>query len=99
MVVEIAILEAKPGQADAMREGLARARAVISRANGYRGSVFQQSIEKPERIVLYIKWESVPDHTEGFRKGPLFPEWRAHWGEYLVGTPDVLHYNVFAGEE
>ena len=97
-VVEIAILEAKPGQAEAMREGLVRARAVISRAKGYRGSVFQQSIEKPERIVLYITWDSVADHTDGFRKGPLFLEWRAHWGEHLTGTPVVLHYDVFAGE-
>jgi len=97
MVVEIAILEAKPGQGAAMREGLARARSVISRAKGYRDSTFQQSIEKPERIVLYIKWDSVDDHVEGFRNGPLFPEWRTHWGEHLAGTPDVLHYEIFAG--
>lgn len=97
MVVEIAILEAKPGEADQMREGLSKARAVISRSPGYRDSAFHQSIEKPERFILYIKWDSVADHTEGFRKGPLFPEWRAHWGQYLGGTPDVLHYEVFAG--
>ncbi len=98
MVVEIAILEAKPGEADAMRAGLERARSVISQSPGYRGSAFQQSIERPERFVLYIKWDSVEDHTEGFRKGPLFPEWRSHWGQHLAGPPDVFHYNVFAGE-
>ena len=99
MIVEMAILEAKPGAAAGMREGLARARAVISRSPNYLGSSFYESIERPERFVLYIKWKSVADHTEGFRKGPLFPEWRSHWAEYLGGTPDVLHYDVFAGDD
>jgi heme-degrading monooxygenase HmoA len=98
MVVEIAIIEAKPGEADAMREGLTRARDVIERSPGYRGSAFQQSIERPERFVLYIRWDTIEDHTEGFRKGALFPEWRANWAQHMAGPPDVLHYNVFTGE-
>ncbi|HVB96680.1 MAG TPA: antibiotic biosynthesis monooxygenase family protein [Chloroflexota bacterium] len=97
MIVEMAILEAKPGQADAMRDGLRKARPVIEQAAGYRGSTFHQSIEKPERFVLYIKWDSVAAHTEGFRQGPLFPEWRSHWGEYL-NSADVLHYEIIAGD-
>ncbi len=98
MVVEVVNLEAKPGQSDAMREGLRKARDVISQSPGYIGSAFHQSIERPERFVLYIKWKTVEDHTEGFRKGPLFPVWRAHWAEFMGGPPDVLHYDVFAGD-
>jgi heme-degrading monooxygenase HmoA len=97
MIIEVAILEAKPGTADAMRDGLQRARAVIAQARGYRGSTFHQAIERPERFVLRIAWDSVADHTEGFRQGPRFPAWRAHWAEYLAGSPDVLHYEVIAG--
>lgn len=98
MVIEIAILQAKPGQGGAMRRGLEQARPIIAQAEGYRDSVFQQSIENPDRIVLCIKWDSVEAHNEGFRKGPLFPEWRAKWAEHMTGTPDVQHYQVFAGE-
>jgi quinol monooxygenase YgiN len=97
LVVEIVNLEAKPGEAEAMREGLQRAREVIAQSPGYLGSAFHQSIERPERFVLYIQWATVEDHTEGFRKGPLFPQWRAHWAAHMAGPPDVLHYNVFAG--
>ena len=97
MIVEMAVLEAKPGQAEAMCDGLRKARSVIERAEGYRGSTFHQSIEKPERFVLYIKWDTVAVHMEGFRKGPLFPEWRAPWAEYL-NSVDMLHYEVIAGE-
>ena len=97
MVVEIAILEAKPGEADNMRKGLEAARKIISQANGYIDSTFQQGIEDPNRFVLYIKWQTVEDHTNGFRQGPLFPEWRSHWAQYMGGTPNVQHYQVFAG--
>jgi heme-degrading monooxygenase HmoA len=97
MIVELAILRARPGTADQMRAGLQAARAVISRAEGYRGSTFHQGIEDPQRFVLRIEWDSVEAHTEGFRGGPLFPEWRSHWGEFLDGAPDVQHYQVVAG--
>jgi len=97
MVVEIAIVEAKPGEEDAMCEGLKRARLVIERSPGYRGSIFQQGIENPARFVLYITWDSLADHLEGFRKGTLFSEWRSHWAHHLTGTPDVQHYEVIAG--
>ena len=97
MVVEIAILEAKPGEADNMRKGLEAARKIISQAKGYLDSTFQQSIEDPNRFVLYIKWQTVEDHTTGFRQGPLFPEWRSHWAKYMTGTPNVQHFQVFAG--
>ena len=97
MIVELAILRAKEGTADQMRAGLQAARAVISQAQGYRGSTFQQGIEDPHRFVLRIEWDSVEAHTEGFRGGPLFPQWRSHWAEYMEGTPDVQHFQVFAG--
>jgi heme-degrading monooxygenase HmoA len=80
-----------------MREGLKKARAIISQSPGYLGSDFHQSIERPEKFVVTIQWATVEDHTEAFRKGPLFPQWRAHWAEYMAGPPDVLHHEVFAG--
>ena len=70
MIVELVILRAKDGTADQMRAGLQAARAVISQAQGYRGSTFQQGIEDPQRFALRIEWDSVEAHTEGFRGGP-----------------------------
>jgi heme-degrading monooxygenase HmoA len=97
MVVEVAIIRARPGEGEAMQQGLTAARGVISQAGGYRGSRFQRGIEDPDRFVLYIEWDSVADHMEGFRNGPLFPEWRGHFGHLMDGAPDVQHYAVFAG--
>ena len=53
------------------------ATTVASRAKGFRGYKVNKGIESPERYVLTILWETLEDHTVGFRQGPLFPEWRA----------------------
>ena len=97
MIVELAIIRAKAGEADRLREGLRAARSVLSRADGYLGSTFLQGIEDPQRFVLRIEWQSVEAHTKGFREGPLFPEWRSHWARFMDGSPEMSHFQVIAG--
>jgi heme-degrading monooxygenase HmoA len=97
MVVEIALLKAKTGAAERMREGLGAARSVIARADGYRSSVFYQGIENPESFVLHIEWETLEAHMQGFRQGPLFAEWRSHFQELLDGPVIMTHHLPIAG--
>lgn len=97
MVVEIALLNAKPGAAEQLREGLRAARAVIARAVGYRDSVFYQGVEEPESFILRVEWDSVEAHMVGFRQGPLLAEWRGHFNHLLDGPPKVTHYAPIAG--
>src|SRR5688500_15276640 len=92
MIIEVAIIEAQPGQGDAMEAGLTLARDVICQAAGYRRSTFHRGIEDRDRFVLYISWDSVADHEDGFRKGPLFPQWRSHFGHLMKPGPDVSHF-------
>lgn len=80
-----------------MREGLRAARNVIAQAEGYRGSTFHRGIEDPHRFVLRIEWDGVEAHMKGFREGPLFAQWRSHWGQHMDGAPDVGHFEVIAG--
>jgi heme-degrading monooxygenase HmoA len=97
MVVEIALLKAKRGEAGRLREGLRAARAVIASAAGYRGSVFCQGVESPESFMLHVEWETLGAHMEGFRQGPLFAEWRSHFQAFLDGPPVMTHYQPIAG--
>jgi heme-degrading monooxygenase HmoA len=98
MVIEVAVFNAKPGSASAMREGLRAARSVIARAPGYRGSVFYQGIEEePDSFILHVEWETLEAHMQGFRSSPLLTEWRSHFYHLLDGTPKVTHYEVIAG--
>jgi heme-degrading monooxygenase HmoA len=96
-VVEVALLRAKPRAAEALRSGLAAARAVIARAPGYLDSVFYQGVEEPESFILRVEWESLAAHVDGFRSSPLLGEWRSHFYHLLAETPTVTHYVAFAG--
>ena len=97
MVVEVALLKAKAGDVDRLREGLRAARAVIARAPGYRGSVFYEGIEEPDSFILQVEWETLEAHMQGFRQSPLLAEWRGHFGSFLAGPPAVTPYQVIAG--
>lgn len=96
MVLEVALLKAKAGQAEKLRDGLRAARAVIARAPGYRDSVFYQGIEQPESFVLHIEWDSIEAHMRDFRGGPLLAEWRGHFQAFVDGPPVVSHYSTIA---
>ena len=97
MPVEFALLKAKPGAAAALREGLRAARPVIARAAGYHGSVFYQGVEEPDAFILRVEWETLELHMNGFRAGPLFPEWRSHFGHLLAEPPKMTHYEPIVG--
>jgi heme-degrading monooxygenase HmoA len=97
MVVEIAHLQARPGMAAQLREGLRAARPVIARAAGYRDSVFYQGLEEPDAFILRVEWATLEAHIPCFREGPLLAEWRSHFYHLLDGTPKVTHYEAIAG--
>jgi heme-degrading monooxygenase HmoA len=97
MIVELALFRAKPGAGAQLRDALRAARPVIARAPGYRASVFYQGVESPDSFVLRVEWNTLEDHMQGFRQGPLFAEWRSHFFHLLAGPPDMSHYEAFVG--
>jgi heme-degrading monooxygenase HmoA len=97
MVTEIAVLKAKQDATEQLVAGLVRARSVISRADGYRGSVFYRGIEDPRAVILRIDWETLDAHLVGFRQSPLLAEWRSHFQHLLDEAPTVTHFTAFAG--
>ena len=97
MILEIADIRIAPGQQAAfdaaIQHGLA---TVASQAKGFRGFKVNKSVESPERYILMIYWETLEDHTVGFREGPLFPQWRAIVGPFFAAPPVVEHFTLLA---
>ena len=95
MILEIADIRIPPGQQAAFDEAIQRGlRTVISRAKGMRGFKVNKGIESPERYVLHIFWDTLEDHTVGFRESPLFAEWRAIVGPFFASPPVVEHFTL-----
>lgn len=95
MILEIADIRINPGQQAAFEDAIQHALAsVASRAKGFQGAKVNRGIESPERYVLQIFWETLEDHTVGFRQSPLFAEWRGIIGPFFAAPPAVEHFEL-----
>jgi quinol monooxygenase YgiN len=48
--------------------------------------------EEPERYSLRIRWTSVEDHIQGFRKGEHFPAFFSAIRPYVTSIEEMQHY-------
>jgi heme-degrading monooxygenase HmoA len=95
MITEIADIRVKPEDQTAFAAAIARAiETVLSQAKGYRRHTVYASQETPGRFVLQIEWDTLEDHTVGFRQSDLFAQWRAIIGPYFAQPPHVEHFDV-----
>ena len=95
MILEIADIRIHAGRSAefdaAIQHGI---ETVASRAKGYRAHRVMKGIESPDRYVLMIWWDTLEDHTVGFRGGPLFADWRAIVGPFFAAPPSVEHFSL-----
>jgi heme-degrading monooxygenase HmoA len=91
MILEIAQIDVKPGMEAEFEAGVAQAAPIFRRAKGCGGLTLQRSIEKPARYRLFVKWETVENHTVDFRGSSDFAEWRKLVGHCFAAPPEVEH--------
>ena len=91
MILEIAQIAVKPGLESEFEAGVAKAAPIFRRAQGCKGMELQRSIEKPGRYRLFVKWETIENHTVDFRGSADFQEWRKLVGHCFESPPEVEH--------
>ena len=97
MILEIADIRITPGQQAEFDAAIQRGvETVASQATGFRGYKVNKGVESPERYILMIYWDTLEDHTVGFREGPLFAQWRAIVGPFFAAPPVVEHFTLVA---
>jgi heme-degrading monooxygenase HmoA len=93
MIHELAIIEVAPQNHAAFEEAVQGAVAeVLSTAHGFIGFTLTKGVERENTYALLIRWETLEDHTIGFRESELFTQWRARIGGYFVSPPQVDHW-------
>ena len=92
MVLERAQFRITPGREDEFEQAFAQAKLLLARSHGFRSATLSRGIESPSTYLLLVEWETLEDHTEGFRGSPAFGEWRALIGHLFDGAPDVEHF-------
>lgn len=99
MILELAILDVQPGETDAFEAAFQEAQTIISSMPGYGGHQLQKCIEKDNRYVLLVTWQTLEDHTQGFRKSDEYQQWKALLHHFYEPFPTVAHYQLVAGNK
>ena len=93
MILEVAVLDVRPGQREAFEAAFAEAEPLIARARGHRGHELRPCVEDDHRFLLLVRWETLEDHTEGFRGSPDYERWRQWLHRFYDPFPVVQHYS------
>jgi len=95
MILEVADIRIAPGrQAEfeqAVHHGL---QTVIAKSKGFQGYQVRRSIESPERYLLLLEWDTLEDHTVGFRGSAAFAQWRSIVVDFFVQPPFTEHFEA-----
>jgi heme-degrading monooxygenase HmoA len=92
MILELATIDIKQGQNEGFEVALEAAKDVIAQSKGFVSINVKKCIEQNNRYVLLITWQTLEDHTVGFRESVLFKEWRALIGPFFENPPLIQHY-------
>ena len=96
MVLEVARLDVRAGEADAFEAAFREAQAIIRASPGYQRHELQHCLEKPDRYLLLVWWDSLESHTQGFRKSAAYARWRTLLHHFYDPFPEVEHYVAVA---
>lgn len=94
MILEVARLDVIPGEEARFQDDFRRAQSIISSMKGYVSHQLQRCIETPSRYILLVRWETLEDHTEGFRGSSEYLEWKNLLHHYYDPYPEVEHYEA-----
>jgi len=81
-----------PNKNDEFEVAFSQAEKIIISMDGYITHELQKCIEKESRYLLLVKWETLEDHTIGFRQSSQYQEWKELLHHFYNPFPTVEHY-------
>ena len=92
MILEVAILEIKKGQSNEFEKAFESAQKIISSMDGYCSHQLKKCIEKEDKYILLVNWETIEHHELGFRKSKEYEDWKELLHHFYEPFPTVEHY-------
>jgi heme-degrading monooxygenase HmoA len=93
-ILEVAILDIKPGLAAEFETAFNTASSIIASMPGYISHELQHCLETANRYLLLVRWQTLEDHTVGFRRSPEYQEWRSLLHHFYDPFPVVEHFRT-----
>lgn len=92
MILELAILNVRPGQGPGFEEAFAQAQSIIAASSGYVSHQLHRCLEDENKYLLLVQWNRLEDHTIGFRQSPEYQRWKALLHHFYDPFPTVEHF-------
>ena len=92
MVLEVAILDVKPELVGGFEDAFREASQYIAATPGYVSHQLERCVEDVNRYILLVQWQTLEDHTEGFRGSDRYEEWRRLLHHFYDPFPTVQHF-------
>ncbi len=94
MILEVVILDVIPSREKEFESAFAEASGIIASMAGYSSHQLQHCLEKENRYLLLVQWETLEAHTVGFRGSPQYQEWKKMLHHFYDPFPVVEHYEL-----
>jgi heme-degrading monooxygenase HmoA len=94
MILEVAILDVRNGQEESFEAAFKQASEIISAMKGYVSHQLQRCMEKTNRYILLVNWQTLEAHTVGFRESKEYQEWKKLLHHFYDPFPIVEHYEA-----
>lgn len=92
MILEAVMLQVKDGMEAEYEEAFLRASKIISSMKGYLSHELQRCMEVKGKYLLLVQWETLEDHTIGFRQSNEYQEWKKQLHHFYNPFPTVEHF-------
>ena len=99
MILEVAVLDVRAGESAAFESAFDEAQRIIASMPGYRRHELQRCLEVASRYLLLVWWDTLEDHTVGFRGSPEYQRWKALLHRFYDPFPTVEHYTRIFGSD
>ena len=91
-ILEVALLDVIEGKELEFETAFGEAQHIISGMQGYISHRLERCLEKQNRYILLVEWQTLEDHTIGFRNSVKYQEWRELLHHFYSPMPSVEHY-------
>jgi heme-degrading monooxygenase HmoA len=92
MILEVAMLNVIVGKEEDFEKDFKIASKYISSIEGYINHSLRKCIENKNKYILLVEWQTLEDHTIGFRQSEAYLEWKRLLHNYYDPFPTVEHY-------
>ena len=92
MILEAVMLNIKFGEEQDFERAFKEACSIISSMNGYLSHELHRCLEVKGKYLLLVRWQTLEDHTIGFRESSDYQEWKRLLHHFYDPFPTVEHF-------